>query len=69
MARFVGMPGSAVLSGLRKGYLFLIILSGLQDVLRAEPLTCCLLAEVPGVTFPAGKVAPRLVNGKIILRS
>ncbi len=69
MARFVGVPGSAVLSRLHKGYLLLVILGGLQDVLGIEPLTCCLLAEVPGVALPAGEVAPRLVNGKIIFRS
>jgi len=69
MARFMGVPGSTAASRLHKGYLLLVVLSGLQDVLGAEPLTCCLFAEVPGVALPAGEVTPRLVNGEIIFRS
>jgi hypothetical protein len=62
------MPGSRPLPRLLKVHQLFVFHAFLQDVLRCVPGAILYFAEIPGVTFSAGKIAPRLVYGKIIFR-
>jgi hypothetical protein len=62
----MGMPGSC--SGLRlyQGNRLFIGNGFFEDFLRRVPCAILYLTEIPGMTFAAGKVASRLINGKIV---
>ena len=47
---------------------FFVFHAFFQDVLSCVPGPILYLAEIPGVTFPAGEIASGLIYGEIIFR-
>ncbi len=46
-----------------------ILLAGLQNIGRGPPLSLGHLGKIPGVAFPAGKIASGLIDGEIVFGS
>jgi hypothetical protein len=40
-----------------------------EDLSRRVPVALFHLAEIPRMTFPAGEIAPRLINREVVLRA
>lgn len=65
-AGIMGMPGGCPGAGFELGDGSFIRQCIIQNIPRRIPGAVGDLAEVPGVTFAAGKITPGLVNGKIV---
>jgi hypothetical protein len=63
------MVGCGFAAGFFQGYLFFVFDAGLKNFPGCVPFTLGLLAEIPGMTLAAGKIASRLIDRKIILRA
>jgi hypothetical protein len=63
------MKGGRPASRLTDGHLPLVFLAGLEHIGRRPPSSLGNLGKTPGMAFPAGEIAARLVNGKVIFRT
>jgi hypothetical protein len=63
------MPGGRPFPRLLKVHQLFVFHAFFQDVPRCIPDAILYFAEIPGVTFSAGKIAPGLIYGKIVFRS
>jgi len=63
------MPGGRPFPGLLKVHQRFVFHAFFQDIPRCIPGAILYFAEIPGVTFSAGKIAPGLIYGKIVFRS
>jgi hypothetical protein len=66
---FVGMECGRPASRLTDGHFSLVFLAGLEHIGRRPPPSLGNLGKTPGMAFPAGEIAARLINGKVIFRT
>ena len=67
--RIVGMEGSSPVSRLSNRNFLFIFFARLQNIGRRPPIALGNFRETPGMTFSAGEVTTRLIDGEVIFRA